>query len=57
MKAKVRHAEGEDLTLDWIAHMAFVRRLKWSTIKGKIGHVNSTHVQRGWVRRWTGTNG
>jgi hypothetical protein len=38
----------EDLVLDWISHMAFVRRLKWSTIKGKIGHLNATHAQRGW---------
>ena len=36
--------ENEDTVLDWIAHQAFVRRLKHSTIKGKVGHINSAHA-------------
>ena len=38
----------EELALDFVAHLAFVRRLKFSTIKGKIGQLNAMHVQRGW---------
>ena len=37
----------EDLILDWIAHLAFVRRLKASTIKGKLGHINGKHFTAG----------
>ena len=40
--------EGEDLVLDWISHMAFVRRLKFGTIKSKVGQLNANHVLRGW---------
>ena len=40
--------QSETLILDWVAHLAFVRRMKASTIKGKFGHVNGTHMRRGW---------
>ena len=37
----------EDAVLDWIAHLSFVMRRKVGTVKGKIGHIGTCHIEEG----------